>query len=157
MRKKQLASLGRYEAPDYVKHIKDRFTENFPDSVPKDFVIDHILKYFWEYVEAELVQEREVPVFSLGRFYLVYKQSTRTKHYQYYPKFRFSRHFILRLRKAKGTTTEAEDEAIKKKKDFMESIWEKRKAHMLKTRSKLPSKLENYGTKSNTEQSEQST
>lgn len=138
---KKSKTLGRYDSPDYIEPIKQMFQENFPDNVPKDYVIDHVIKYFWKHVEQQLKQQEEVSVFSYGKFYLKSGISSRTNQFQHYPKFKFSRHFTLRLREEKGTTTEAEKKEIETKHQFMTNVWNHRKAHMLKHRGKLPNKL----------------
>lgn len=138
----KIKTLGRYEPAKYIESIKRRFEENFPDSVPKDFVIDHIIKYFWQYVEDELMEDRQVSIFSYGKFYLNSRVSPRTGNFQHYPKFKFSRHFILRLREVKGTATEAELKEIETKREFMKEVWESRKAYMIANKGKLPSKFQ---------------
>lgn len=139
---KKSKTLGRYDSPEYIEPIKKQFEENFPNNVPKDFIIDHAIKYFWRYVEEQLKQDKEVSIFSFGKFHVKSGVSPRTKQFQYYPKFKFSRHFTLRLRDEKGTTTEAEKKEIETKREFMKNIWSQRKAHILEQRGKLPAKLQ---------------
>ncbi len=133
---------GRYEYAPYITEIKNKFEEDFPDSVPKEWLIDKIIKYFWEGVEASLENEGKTDIYAYGRFFCVNKIS---KHgvSQWYPKFKFSRHFYLRLREKKGTLSESETIDVQKKKQFMKNVWDYRKDHTLKHRGKLPSQLEN--------------
>jgi hypothetical protein len=134
-------NVGRYGSPKYIEPIRKKFEEAFPNTVPTDFIIDHCLKYFWQHVEEQLKNEEEVQIFAYGTFFVKSGISERTKKFQYYPKFKFSRHFVLRLRDAKGTTTEAEQREIQKKQEFMASIWEKRKDYMIRTRGKIPQRI----------------
>lgn len=136
---------GRYENPTYVEAIKAKFEDRFPDNVPKDFIIDHVIRFFWDYVEEELKSDREVKIYAFGKFYVRSGVSNRTKKFQYYTKFKFSRHFNLRYRSFKGTASESELAEIAKKREFMEQVWKKRREYTVAKRGKLPTLLENYG------------
>lgn len=129
---------GRYGLQPYVSAIKSKFENRFPDNVPSNLAIDYTIKFFWKYIEEELLKEGIVSIFSVGKFHLKGMVSTRTGKFQYYPKFKFSRHYTLKLREAKGTLTEAEQREIDKKREFMGAIWDKRKEHMIRTRGRIP-------------------
>lgn len=132
---------GRYETPAYVKAIQARFEENFPDNTPKEFIIDHCLKYFWQHVEDQLRQEIPLDVFAFGKFTCQGKVS-KMGNFQYYPRFKFSRHFLLRVREFKGTLTASEQREVEAKRAFMEKVWEGRRAYILETRGKIHPTLE---------------
>lgn len=128
----------KFITEDFVPYIVSRFEEEFPDNIPKSFVVEKTIKYFYEYISKELIAEKVVNLFGFGKFFLRKLIKDKTNSYQYYPKFKFSRHFIYKLREAKGSNTEAAKLELSKKKDFIQQIWEKREKWMLANRSKLP-------------------
>lgn len=121
-------SLGRFGSPDYVTAIMHLFNDQYPDNLPTEFQITTTLRYFWAFVEAQLKEEKEVSIYSIGKF-RVRAKATRTGTTQYYPSFKFSNHFTLRVRDYKGTLTESELRQLKEKKAFMKAVWEKRRQH----------------------------
>jgi len=138
---------GRYEAPIYLEYIHKQFQENFPDNVPSEYIIDNTIKYFLKYIENQLLEEKPISLFAFGKFYTRVRISPVSGETQYYPKLKFSRHFILRMREAKGTCTEVEKKELDRKRAFMRNIWSKRKEYMLEQRGKLPQILQDFEPK----------
>lgn len=138
-KQKRTSTRGRYGTPEYVIAISKYFNEAFPDTIPADWIIDYIIKFFFAYIENELKEDRQVPVFGIGRFVLV-KRMRKTKYgpfLQYTPKLKYSHHFKTRIRGYKGTNTEAELRVLKQRKEFMAGVWEKRKQYVAARKGNL--------------------
>lgn len=138
---------GRYDAPPYIEYIHNKFKENFPDNVPSEYIIDQSIKFFIKYIEEQLIAQEPLNIFAFGKFYTKARTSPVTGKEQFYPKLKFSRHFILKFREAKGTSTEAEKKELELKREFMRRVWSKRKEFILRERGKLPKTIENFEPK----------
>jgi hypothetical protein len=147
-------ALGRYGTPDYVVAIMHLINEEYPDSLPTEFQVSTVLRYFWAYVEAQLKEDKDVSVFGIGKFSVNIK-GNRHGTTQYYPKFKFSPHFVLRVRDYKGTLTPSEVEQVKKKKEFMRKVWENRRKYTLENRGKEVTSLDDIFKDLHTPQLEQ--
>ena len=143
---KEVRNMGRFKAAPYIKHIRERFEDKFPDNVHRDWVIDHVLKFFWEYVKEHITNEEEVRLYGIGKFWLAKRKSNvEGIPQQYHPKLKFSPHFIANIREKKGTLTKTDRKSIESKRDFMSKVWEGRKQYMLEKRGYLPKSIANYG------------
>ncbi|MGL5923799.1 hypothetical protein [Chroococcidiopsis sp.] len=132
-------TVGRYGISEYVVPIQAKFMEKFPDSVPDQFIVDHVVKYFLEYIKEELFKGNIVSLFAFGKFSTRKRIDFETGREQYYLKLKFSKHFLMKLRELKGTNTDAEKRAIDKKRGFIQTVWEFRHAYNAKGASKKSS------------------
>jgi nucleoid DNA-binding protein len=125
-------TLGRYAAPDYIYHIRKQFEEHLPDSVPKDYIIDQVLRYFVRYVKSEMIEGRSVTVIGFGKFHRkahkIRSNAPNAGSIQYYPKFNYTRSYIRAVRKALGTLSECDEAVLAEKAKFISTVWAKRKA-----------------------------
>ena len=129
---------------EHVNYIYKQFEENYPNSVPKVFVIDKVIQYLIKFIKSQLEEDKDVQIDALGRFKAFYRLAPGKKHFQWYPKFIYSRHFVLNFRDKKGTASEAEKREIQKKKDFIGGVWKKRKEWMLENKGEIPENVLRY-------------
>lgn len=118
------------DTKELITFILKRFEEDYPDNIPKKFFVDKTLKFFTEYLIDKLRNEKEFPLFGIGRFYVRQGISGRTKKFQYYLKFKFNTHFVMRYRQEKGTATDSEKRTLEKKQEFISNMWNKRIEYM---------------------------
>lgn len=138
--RKKHKSKGRYPKNDYLNYIKQVFQDRFPDNVPPDYVIETCVKSFWQYVEDNLIEDRDVKVYSFGEFYLDFKHTkgerlTGTK--THFIRFKPSAAFTLRLRTKKNSASLMEMNRVKKLLEYYKDVWDKRNMYMLNKRNKI--------------------
>jgi hypothetical protein len=125
------------------EYVDARFKEEFPDLVQPLFTIERTFKYFADFVYDQLLQEKSVTVYNLGKFRLV-RRLNRYNNFQYYPKFKYSDFTIKKLRSMKGTATEAELKYMQEEKERSKLIWDKRVRDMLNKKGTVNLSFINY-------------
>lgn len=108
-----------------TKVVHTRLSENYPDSCPSAWMVERIISEYFNVVEEKIIAGEEVSVYGHGKFKLVQRPNDNPNvesSIQYYPKFKFSRHAILRIREPLNSLSIADKKEIERKKTYIAKL-----------------------------------
>lgn len=106
--------------------------DEYPDVFIERHIVEAVVLGMIDYVKQGLEKGEETRIIGLGKFRINRKLNQAGKE-QIYPKFKFSRNLVLGLRQVAGTLTEAEAKEITSKIEFIQTMWDKKKARIDRT------------------------
>lgn len=109
-----------YKAPTYVAYIRSLMREKHPDTVPRAWIVESIVRAYMAWFEDSLLSQNHVEMYGYGKISAECRVSRQTKRDQWYLKMYPSRHLLLRMREYKGTLTEAEKKEVAAKQAYAE-------------------------------------
>jgi nucleoid DNA-binding protein len=115
------------ENSEAINFIKEMLFDEHPDVFLEDYIVEKAILHYYEFLKQKICALEPVNMFGLGKYTVVHKLS-RKGHMQYYPKFTFSQHMILRLRDEQGTLTDAEKRTLEANRAFVQGFKDKKEA-----------------------------
>ena len=121
------SKIGKpYKAPMYISYIRSVMRDKYPNTVPKAWMVEAIIRAYMSWFEESLMAHNGVDMYGYGKILSECRVSRQTKKDQWYLKMYPSRHLLLRLREYKGTLTKAEQKEIDAKQAYADARREKR-------------------------------
>lgn len=130
MRNRILPKTKLSDNSEAINFIKEMMFDEHPDIFLEDYIVEKIILHYYEFLKQKICNLEPVNMFGMGKFDVKQKPS-RKGTLQYYPKFSFSQHLVLRLREEKGTLTDAEKRTLESNRAFVQAFKDRKAASRL--------------------------